>query len=59
MSSFFVIATVDNVQVFRVLLAWSTQDADLRARYLWRDQVISSLEILEPLDIVVPDDFEP
>lgn len=59
MKSFFVIATVDGVQVMRIILGWSAPDAELRARYLWRDQVISSLEVLEPLDILVPDDFEP
>jgi hypothetical protein len=59
MQSFFVVATVDNAQIMRVILGWSVPDVELRARYLWRDQVISSLEILEPLDIVVPDDFEP
>ena len=59
MKSFFVIATVDGVQTMRIILGWSALDAGLRARYLWRDQVLSSLEVLEPLDIVVPDDFEP
>lgn len=59
MKSFFVIATVDGVQVMRIILGWSAPDAELRARYLWRDQVISSLEVLEPLHILVPDDFEP
>lgn len=58
MQTFLVIAIIDNAQTIRLMLAWSPSDAELRARYLWRDSIITSLEVHAPLDVTVPDDWE-
>ena len=42
----------------RRLLGWSPADAERRARYLWRDSIITSLEVHAPLDVTVADDWE-
>ena len=58
MQTHLVIAIIDGAQAIRLLLAWSPADAELRARYMWRDSTIASLEVHVALDIVVPDDWE-
>ena len=58
MQTFLVIAIIDNAQTIRLILAWSPSDAELRARYLWRDSTITSLQVHAPLDVTVPDDWE-
>jgi hypothetical protein len=58
MQTFLVIAIIDGAQAIRLMLAWSVADAELRARYLWRDNAITSLEVHAPLDVTVPDDWE-
>ena len=58
MQTFLVIAIIDGVQLTRLLLGWSPADAERRARYLWRDNVITSVEVHAPLDVTVPDEWE-
>lgn len=58
MQAYLVIAIIDSTQVIRLMLAWSPSDAERRARYLWRDSVITSLEVHAPLDVTVPDEWE-
>jgi hypothetical protein len=58
MQTFLAIAIIDGAQAIRLMLAWSVADAERRARYLWRDNVITSVEVHAPLDITVPDDWE-
>ena len=58
MQTFLVIAIIDGAQAIRLMLAWSVADAELRARYLWRDNVITSVEVHAPLDVTVPDEWE-
>ena len=58
MQTFLVIAVIDNAQLVRLLLGWSPEDAERRARYLWRDNAITSLEVNAPLDVTVPDEWE-
>ena len=58
MQTFLVIAIIEGVQLARLLLGWSPDDVERRARYLWRDNSITSLEVHAPLDITVPDDWE-
>jgi hypothetical protein len=58
MQTFLVIAIVDGAQLIRLLLGWSPEDAERRARYLWRDNAITSLEVNAPLDVTVPDEWE-
>ena len=58
MQTFLVIAVIDNAQLARLLLGWSPDDAERRARYLWRDNAITSLEVHAPLDVTVPDEWE-
>ena len=58
MQTFLVIAVIDNAQLVRLLLGWSPEDAERRARYLWRDNAITSLEVHAPLDVTVPDEWE-
>jgi len=58
MQTFLVIAIIEGVQLARLLLGWSPDDAERRARYLWRDNAITSLEVHAPLDVTVPDEWE-
>ena len=58
MQTFLVIAIIEGVQLTRLLLGWSPDDVERRARYLWRDNAITSLEVHAPLDVTVPDDWE-
>ena len=58
MQTVLVIAVIDNAQLVRLLLGWSPEDAERRARYLWRDNAITSLEVNAPLDVTVPDEWE-
>ena len=58
MQTFLVIAIIDDAQTIRLMLAWSVADAELRARYLLRDSIITSLEVHAPLDVTVPDEWE-
>jgi hypothetical protein len=58
MQTFLVIAIIDGVQLTRLLLGWSPDDVERRARYLWRDNAITSLEVHAPLDVTVPDEWE-
>lgn len=58
MQTFLVMANIDGAQVIRLMLGWSLADVELRARYLWRDNSITLLEVHAPLDITVPDDWE-
>lgn len=58
MQTFLVVAVIDGAQALRLMLAWSVADAELRARYLWRDNTIASLEVHAPLDVTVPDEWE-
>ena len=41
-----------------MMLGWSPEDVELRARYFWRDNAITSLEVHAPLDVTVPDEWE-
>ena len=45
MQTLLVIAIIDGAQVIRLMLGWSLADVELRARYLWRDNAITSLEV--------------
>lgn len=58
MQTFLIVAVIDGAQALRLMLAWSVADAELRARYLWRDSVITALEVHAPLDVTVPDEWE-
>jgi len=58
MQTYLIIAVVDGVQFTRLALGWSSEDAERRARYLWRDNAITSLEVHAPLDVTVPDEWE-
>ena len=59
MQTFLVIALVDGTQITRLMLGWSEADAALRARYYWRNNTLGWIEVHAPLDVTVPDDFEP
>jgi hypothetical protein len=54
-----VIATVDGVQIVRLMLGWSPGDVEMRARYYWRNNTVSSLEVHQALDVTVPEDWQP
>ena len=58
MQTYLIIAVIDGTQAIRLLLGWSPDDAERRARYLWRDNAITSLEVHAPLDVTVPDEWE-
>lgn len=58
MQTHLIIAIIDGAQTIRLMLGWSPADAERRARYLWRDNVITSLEVHAPLDVTVPDEWE-
>ena len=58
MQTLLVIAIIDGAQVIRLMLGWSPADVELRARYLWRDNAITSLEVHAPLNVTVPDEWE-
>ena len=58
MQTYLIIAVIDGTQAIRLMLGWSPEDAERRARYLWRDNAITSLEVHAPLDVTVPDEWE-
>ena len=58
MQTYLIIAVIDGTQAIRLMLGWSPEDAERRARYLWRDNAITSLEVNAPLDVTVPDEWE-
>ena len=58
MQTYLIIAVIDGTQAVRLMLGWSPEDAERRARYLWRDNTITSLEVHAPLDVTVPDEWE-
>lgn len=58
MQSYLIIAIIDGTQAIRLMLGWSPSDAERRARYMWRDNTITSLEVHAPLDVTVPDEWE-
>ena len=59
MKNYLVIATIDGTQLIRMFLAWSVGDAQIRARYFWRESTINSLEVHETIIVDFPDNFEP
>ena len=54
-----VIAIIDGTQTIRLMLGWSPEDVELRARYLWRDNVITSVEVHQALDVTIPEGWQP
>ena len=54
-----VIAIIDGTQTIRLMLGWSPEDVELRARYFWRDNVITSVEVHQALDVTIPEDWQP
>lgn len=58
MQTYLIIAVIDGTQAVRLMLGWSPEDAERRARYLWRDNTITSLEVHATLDVTVPDEWE-
>ena len=54
-----VIAIVDGTQTIRLMLGWSPEDVELRARYFWRDNVITSVEVYQALDVTIPEGWQP
>ena len=58
MQTYLIIAVIDGTQAIRLMLGWSPEDAERRARYLGRDTAITSLEVHAPLDVTVPDEWE-
>ena len=58
MQTYLIIAVIDGTQAIRLMLGWSPEDAERRARYLWRDNAITSLEVHAPLGVIVPEEWE-
>ena len=54
-----VIAIIDGTQTIRLMLGWSPEDVELRARYFWRDNVITSVEVHQALDVTIPEGWQP
>lgn len=54
-----VIAIIDGTQTIRLMLGWSPEDVELRARYFWRDNVITSVEVYQALDVTIPEGWQP
>tara|TARA_R110000868_G_scaffold135280_3_gene347745 strand:- start:801 stop:977 length:177 start_codon:yes stop_codon:yes gene_type:complete len=54
-----VIAIIDGTQTIRLMLGWSPEDVELRARYFWRDNVITSVEVHQAIDITIPEGWQP
>lgn len=54
-----VIAIIDGTQTIRLMLGWSPEDVELRARYFWRDTVIASIEVHQALDVTIPEGWQP
>ena len=54
-----VIAIIDGASVTRLMLGWSPEDVETRARYFWRDNVITSIEVYQPIDVTVPEGWQP
>jgi hypothetical protein len=54
-----VIAIIDGTQTIRLMLGWSPEDVELRARYFWRDNVITSVEVHQALDVTMPEGWQP
>jgi hypothetical protein len=54
-----VIAIIDGTQTIRLMLGWSPDDVELRARYFWRDNVITSVEVHQALDVTIPEGWQP
>lgn len=54
-----VIAIIDGTQTIRLMLGWSPEDVELRARYFWRDNVITSIEVHQALDVTIPEGWQP
>ena len=42
-----------------MMLGWSPEDVELRARYFWRDNVITSVEVHQALDVTIPEGWQP
>lgn len=54
-----VIAIIDGTQTIRLMLGWSPEDVEQRARYHWRDNVITSIEVHQALDVTIPEGWQP
>lgn len=54
-----VIAIIDGTQTIRLIFGWSAEDAEQRARYFWRDNVITSIEVHQTLDVTIPEGWQP
>ena len=54
-----VFAIIDGTQTIRLMLGWSPEDVELRARYFWRDNVITSVEVHQALDVTIPEGWQP
>lgn len=54
-----VIAIIDGTQTIRLMLGWSVEDVEQRARYFWRDNVITSVEVHQALDVTIPEGWQP
>jgi hypothetical protein len=54
-----VIAIIDGTQTIRLMLGWSPEDVELRARYFWRDNVITSVEVHQAIDVTIPEGWQP
>lgn len=54
-----VIAIIDGTQTIRLMLGWSLEDVEQRARYFWRDNVITSIEVHQALDVTIPEGWQP
>jgi hypothetical protein len=57
MSIFLISAQIDGTQLYRLFSAWNAADAELRARYFWRNNTINTLEVSSVLDVEVPPDY--
>jgi hypothetical protein len=58
MSTFLISANIDGAQLYRLFSAWNAADAELRARYFWRNNTINTLEVSGVLDVEVPPDYD-
>ena len=49
-----VIAVIDGVQVFRLVLGLSLEDVEIRARYLWKDNNLQNIEVQPLIELTLP-----
>ena len=54
-----VIAVIDGSQVLRLVLGLSPEDVETRARYLWADANLQSIEVHPVMELTLPPPVEP